>query len=83
MNITKKSSRHILNKAGMDMAKANNSVLIPLAPFTNRRTRPTFATRTTRSNVGETKYFSMISLKTRPEKQRSDEMITLQILSTF
>lgn len=68
MNITRKRSRQILNKAGRDMAKAKSSVRIPLAPFTKRNTRPTLATRTTRSNVGDTKYFSMISLSTRPAK---------------
>lgn len=58
----------MLNKAGKDMANANRSVRIPLAPLTKRNTRPTFATRTTRSNVGDTKYFSMMSLSTRPIK---------------
>lgn len=67
INITKNSSKHILNKAGNDMAKANNSVRIPLAPFTKRNTRPTFATRTTRNNVGDTKYFSIRSLNNRPK----------------
>lgn len=57
----------MLNKAGRDIAKAKSSVRIPLAPFTKRKTRPTLATRTTRSNVGDTKYFSMRSLNTRPE----------------
>lgn len=65
--MTKNSSRHILKSAGSDMAKANNNVRIPLAPFTRRNTLPTFATLTTRSSVGETKYFSIISLSTRPK----------------
>lgn len=72
MNMTRKSSRQMLNKAGNDMANANSSVRIPFAPLTKRNTRPTFATRTTRSNVGDTKYFSMISLRTRPAKQRAN-----------
>lgn len=66
MNITKNSNRQMLNKAGNDMANANSNVRIPLAPLTKRRTRPTLATRTTRSKVGDTKYFSMMSLSTRP-----------------
>lgn len=56
----------MLNNAGSDMANANNKVRIPFAPLTNRRTRPTFATRTTRNKVGDTKYFSMRSLNTKP-----------------
>lgn len=56
----------MLNKAGNDMANANSNVRIPLAPLTKRRTRPTLATLTTRSSVGDTKYFSMMSLSTRP-----------------
>lgn len=67
INMTKKSSRQILNKAGNDMANANNNVLIPFAPLTRRKTRPTLATRTTRNNVGDTKYFSIKSLKTKPK----------------
>lgn len=73
INITKNSRRQMLNSAGKDMASANNNVLIPLAPFTKRSTRPTFATLTTLNNVGDTKYFSIISLSTRP----ANEMITL------
>lgn len=66
MNITKNSRRQMLNSAGNDMASANNNVLMPFAPFTKRNTLPTFATLTTLSNVGDTKYFSIISLSTRP-----------------
>lgn len=67
MNITKNSSRQMLNSAGSDMASANSSVRMPLAPFTRRNTLPTLATLTTLRSVGETKYFSMISLSTRPK----------------
>lgn len=72
MNITRNNSRHILKRAGSDMAKAKSRVLIPFAPFTNRNTRPTFATLTTLSNVGDTKYFSIISLNTKPVKGKED-----------
>lgn len=67
INMTKKSSRQILNKAGNDIANANNNVRIPFAPLTRRNTRPTLATRTTRNNVGDTKYFSIKSLNTKPK----------------
>ena len=69
----------MLNKAGRDMAKANSSVRMPLAPLTRRRTRPTLATRTTRSKVGDTKYFSMRSLSTKPAK-REVTILLLAIL---
>ena len=68
INITRKSRRQMLKRAGIDIANANNNVLMPLAPFTSRRTLPILATRTTRSNVGETKYVSIKSLKTMPKK---------------
>lgn len=70
INMTKNSSRQMLNRAGKDMASANSSVRMPFAPLTKRRTRPTLATLTTLSSVGDTKYFSIRSLSTRPTKKK-------------
>lgn len=64
--MTKNSSKQMLKRAGSDIAKAKSNVLIPFAPLTRRNTRPTLATRTTRNNVGDTKYFSIKSLRTKP-----------------
>lgn len=82
MNMTRNSRRQILKSAGKDMARANNKVRIPLAPLTRRRTRPTLATLTTRSSVGDTKYFSMMSLNTSPVHM-SHIYITLLIFTAY
>lgn len=70
INITRNNSKHMLKRAGSDMAKAKSNVLMPLAPLTSRSTLPTLATLTTLSRVGDTKYFSIISLNTKPKTNR-------------
>ena len=71
MNMTRKRRRQILTKAGKAITKENNNVRMPFAPLINRRTLPTLATLTTLSRVGDTKYFSIRSLRNRPAKDRS------------
>ncbi|KYN29781.1 hypothetical protein ALC57_00786 [Trachymyrmex cornetzi] len=82
INITKNSSRQMLKRAGNDIARAKRRVRIPLAPFTSRSTRPTFATLTTRSKVGDTKYFSIMSLSTRPVGMKIHISATSRISSS-
>ena len=59
----------MFRRAGSDMTREKRRVRIPLAPLIRRSTLPTFATLTTLRRVGETKYFSIRSLKNSPANE--------------
>jgi len=58
--------RPMLKSAGIETASENSRVLMPLADLTRRRMRPIRNTRSTRSRVGDTNIFSIISFIARP-----------------